>query len=153
MNRKGPHPRRRTAHAARDYFIGPISEPRGSVCYAVIVAAGRTGHIAVPLLTMRVGPSVVTLDAGCENPRRLPGRAGRRSANRSKHECRSQCGADLANHINLLIVGWLCKVSSDEPKLRPERRYFQYRLVLGMIWRTDRSADREEIRRARGRRA
>ena len=153
MNRKGPHPRRRTAHAARDYFIGPISEPGGSVCYAVIVAAGRTWHVTVPLLAVRVDRPVVTFDAGCKNPRHLPSRACRRSANRSKHECRSQCGADLANHINLLIVGWFCKVSSDEPKLRPERRYFQYRLVLGMIWRTDRPADREEIRGARGRRA
>jgi|RhiMethySRZTD1v2_1073278.scaffolds.fasta_scaffold2165411_1 hypothetical protein len=108
-----------------------------SVCHAVIVAAGRTGHVTIPLLAVRVGPSIVMLDTGCENPRRLPSRARRRGAHRSKHECRGQCSADRSNHINLLIVRWFCKFLSDEPKLVHERRHFQYRLALGMILRTD----------------
>jgi hypothetical protein len=128
----------------KDYFYWPISEARESVCHAVIVAAGRTGHVTVSLFAVRVGHSVVTFDAGGKNPRRLPSLACRRSANGSKHECRSQRGADPANHINLLIVGWFCKVSSDEPKLRHERRHFQYRLVLGMILQADESADWKE---------
>ena len=86
-------------------FYRPHLRGKKSVCYAVIVVAGRTGHIAVPLVAVRVDRPVVPFDAGCENPRRLPSRARRRGANRSKHECRSQCGADLTNHINLLIVG------------------------------------------------
>jgi hypothetical protein len=103
--RKGPRPRRSTAHDARTVSISPISEARGSVRHAVIIVAGRTWQVTVPLVAVRVGHPVVTFDARSGNPRRLPSRACRRSADRSKHECRSQCRADLASHINLLIVG------------------------------------------------
>ena len=86
---------------------------------------------------MRVGPSVVTLDAGCENPRRLPGRAADAAPTEANTSAAASAVLILLIIINLLIVGWFCKVSSDEPKLRPERRYFQYRLVLGMILQAD----------------
>ena len=39
-------------------FIGPILEARELVCYAVLVVAGRAGHITVPLLAVRIGPPV-----------------------------------------------------------------------------------------------
>ena len=72
-------------------------------------------------------------------------------ADKTKQECRNQRGGKTTNHVNLLIVGISPRSCRVEAKMRYERRYFQYRLVLGMIWRTDRSADREEVRRARGR--
>ena len=34
-------------------FIGPISEARELVCYAVLVVAGRAGHITVHLVLRR----------------------------------------------------------------------------------------------------
>jgi hypothetical protein len=123
-------------------FIGPISEARQLVCYAVLVVAGRAGHITVRLVLVGVAHAVVTLKG-----------LRRRKADGTKQECRNQRGGKTTNHVNLLIVGISPRSCRVEAKMRHERRYFQYRLVLGMIWRTDRSADREEIRRARGRRA
>src|ERR1700733_2877732 len=55
--------------------------------------AGPAGQIAVRL---RIGPPVVVLDAGGENPRR-------RDANRAKHQCGNQRGREIANHVKLLI--------------------------------------------------
>jgi hypothetical protein len=69
MNRKEAHLRGSTALAVRDYFIGPISEARESVCYAVVVIAGRTGHITISLLALRVGPPVVMFDASVDRER------------------------------------------------------------------------------------
>ena len=74
-------------------FIGPISEARELVCYAVLVVAGRAGHITVHLVLVGVAHAVVTLKG-----------LRRRKADRTKQECRSQRGGEMTYHINLLIV-------------------------------------------------
>ena len=42
--------------------IGPISEARELVCYAVLVVAGRAGHITVHLVLMGIAHPIVTLN-------------------------------------------------------------------------------------------
>ena len=74
-------------------FIGSISEARELVCYPVFVVARRAGHIAVHLVLVGVGHAVVALKG-----------LRRRKADRTKQECRSQCGGEMTYHINLLIV-------------------------------------------------
>ena len=122
----------------RDYFIGPISRGkrvsllRGDCCRRVNWAYNSTSLVAV-----RVAHPVVTL-GWARKTASFPKPACRRNADRSKQECRSQRGAEITNHVNLLIVGWFFTVLPvSKPKLRHERRYFQYRLVLGMILRAD----------------
>ena len=74
-------------------FIGSISEARELVCYPVFVVARRAGHIAVHLVLVGVGHAIVALKG-----------LRRRKADRTKQECRSQCGGEMTYHINLLIV-------------------------------------------------
>jgi len=74
-------------------FYRPNPEARELVCYAVLVVAGRAGHIAVHLVLVRVGHAIVALKG-----------LRRRKADRTKQKCRSQRGGEMTYHINLLIV-------------------------------------------------
>jgi hypothetical protein len=105
-------------------FIGPISEARELVCYAVFVVAGRAGHIAIPLGFVRVDHPVVTLDAGCENPLRVPSRLRRGDASRAKHECRNQRGGETTNHVKPPHRGCFCTVLPCRTKTAPREAAF-----------------------------
>jgi hypothetical protein len=59
-------------------FYRPNPEARELVCYAVLVVAGRAGHIAVHLVLVRVGHAIVALKG-----------LRRRKADRTKQKCRS----------------------------------------------------------------